>query len=458
MFLPFPSFLVKDIEVDFINYADSKDFQIIAEYLNETTTNITIRRIDTTNQEEGWNEHMEIFLNDNKGNTYQFNIGSCPHYFTKSQQIRLPQSFHPLQPSTIPSSTVWRPSYGNVPNHYPLDISLHEFNNLFNADMPHLPSSIFAVGIKDGGIYQHHDAHGGHPWTYEINLTINHMLSIALEMRPIPNFYFLICALDGYLEGHFPSNRHIPYTPPDKDEYRGKLSPYTPTEDTYPLLHKNHTILGQCVHPDTAHAIAMPDRYYFCLYRYNLYHSIHRGIPFNKKLSRIVFAGNERGNPKNYTKRRDIEINQREYFKSAAVPKDNIDCPQQIQREEMINYKYILDIDGNASTWDATAWKLNSGSIIFKTDSNWVQWFYEDYKPWIHYIPVQDDFADIQERFKWCEENQDKCEEIVKNAKQLFHTIYRHENVVKYTTNVINKLVSHTVGNPCCSGHQNSSP
>jgi hypothetical protein len=266
-----------------------------------------------------------------------------------------------------------------------------------------------------------------------------------MEMRPIPNFYFLICALDGYLEGHFPANRHLPYKPSNPDEYRGKLQPYIPEDQDkdqyYPLLHKNSTILGQCVHPDTAHTIAVPDRYYFCLNRYNLYHAIHRGVPFHQKKNQIVFAGNERGNPKNYTKRRDIQMNQREYFKSAHIAKDNIHCPQQIQREEMINYKYILDIDGNASTWDATAWKLNSGSVIFKTDSNWVQWFYDDYKPWTHYIPVNDDFSDIQEKFKWCEEHQAECEEIVKNAKKLFHTIYRHENVVKYTKKTIDHLV-----------------
>jgi hypothetical protein len=444
--MSFPSFLLHDIEIDFINYSESKDFQIVAEYLDEERANIIIKRIDTINPLHGWNENIEVFVNDNKGNTYQFNIGSSPNYFTKSQQTYFPQTFYPLKPSNIPTHTTWRTQYSDIPKHYPRDISLYEFNQLFNSDIIPLPSSIFAVGVKDGGIYQHHDAYGGHPWTYEIDLTINHILGIVLEMRPIPNFYFLICALDGYLEGHFPANRNLPYTPTNPDEYRGKLSPYIPEyieneENYYPLLHKNHIVLGQCVHPDTAHTIAMPDRYYFCLNRYNLYHSIHRGIPFHKKMNKIVFAGNERGNPKNYTKRRDISMNQREYFKSDHVPKDNIHCPHQIQREEMINYKYILDIDGNASTWDATAWKLNSGSVIFKTDSNWVQWFYDDYKPWTHYIPINDDFTDIQEKFKWCEENQLQCEEIVKNAKQLFHTIYKHENVVNYTTNVIKNIV-----------------
>jgi hypothetical protein len=172
-----------------------------------------------------------------------------------------------------------------------------------------------------------------------------------------------------------------------------------------------------------------------------LYRSIHRGIPFKNKISKIVYAGNNRGNKYNFTKRRDIEVSQRAYFSSNSVPKDNIDAPSHIERHDMINYKYVLDIDGNASTWDATAWKLNSGSVIFKTDSNWEQWFYKEFKPWVHYVPVADDFSDIQERYKWCEANPEKCEEMIRKAKELFQTIYRHENVLKYVCGLLDLLM-----------------
>jgi hypothetical protein len=107
----------------------------------------------------------------------------------------------------------------------------------------------------------------------------------------------------------------------------------------------------------------------------------------------------------------------------------------------MINYKYILDIDGNASTWDATAWKLNSGSVILKTESNWEQWFYKEYKPWVHYVPVADDFSDIQERYKWCEANPEKCEDMIRKAKELFQSIYRDENVLKYVRDLLDLLI-----------------
>jgi hypothetical protein len=136
-----------------------------------------------------------------------------------------------------------------------------------------------------------------------------------------------------------------------------------------------------------------------------------------------------------------MKMNQRQYFLSDAVDKTNIVCSESwIDKHEMVKYKYILDIDGRASTWDATAWKLNSGSVIFKVESIWRQWFYDEYLPWVHYIPVKNDFSDIHEKWRWCEENQDKCEEISKNAMDLFQKVYRYQNIVEHTIGVLKQL------------------
>ena len=37
------SFSLENIEIDYINYDGPKDFQIVAEYINETTANIIIK-------------------------------------------------------------------------------------------------------------------------------------------------------------------------------------------------------------------------------------------------------------------------------------------------------------------------------------------------------------------------------------------------------------------------------
>jgi len=438
--------LVENLEVDIVDYNGEKCFHVVAEYINETMCNILVKRIDTTDANSGWRENLHIFAHDHNGNSQKIRIGKSQKQLRMLLNVEFPFPFC-LVKSNKKLDDVWYKSYNRFPvnHHYIHHIDRDHFNRLFNTDIVHLPSSMFAIGMKDGGAYQYHDSYGGYPWSYEINRTIDYIIYAAFDKTPSKtprDFYCILCALDGYIEGCYPSERNIPKRV-GTDEYRGRGLIQLASDDTntYPVFHKQKYILAQSTHPDTAYTIPVPDRYYYELNQYNLYRSIHRGIPFKNKISKIVYAGNDRGNKYNFTKRRDIHVSQRAYFSSNSVPKENIDAPSHIERNDMINYKYILDIDGNASTWDATAWKLNSGSVIFKADSNWEQWFYDEYKPWVHYVPVADDFSDIQERYKWSEANQEKCEEMIRNAKALFQTIYRHENVLKYAHDLLDFLM-----------------
>jgi hypothetical protein len=44
-------------------------------------------------------------------------------------------------------------------------------------------------------------------------------------------------------------------------------------------------------------------------------------------------------------------------------------------------------------------------------------WFCESMlKPYVHYVPVKDDFSNLLEIKKWCDKNPKKCKEIIKNA------------------------------------------
>jgi len=436
--------LVENIDADIVDYVGEKCFQVLVEYINENMCNIHVKRLDGSN---GWDEDLHIFAHDHKGNSQKIRIGKSAN---KSLKILLNAEF-PLPcclvKSPIKLNDVWHKSYNRFPinHHYIHHVGREHFNQLFNTDIVNLPASMFAIGMKDGGAYQYHDSYGGYPWTYEINRTIDFIIYSAFDKTPNKtprDFYCVICALDGYIESCYPSERNIPKMV-GQDEYHGKalINNIKYDSNEYPVFHKQKYILAQSTHPDTAYTIAVPDRYYFQLNQYNLYRSIHRGVPFKNKISKIVYAGNDRGNKYNFTKRRDIDVSQRAYFSSSSVPKDNIHAPSHIERSDMINYKYILDIDGNSCTWDATAWKLNSGSVIFKTESNWEQWFYKEYLPWVHYVPIADDFSDIQEMYAWCEANQEKCEKMIRNAKELFQTIYMHENVLKYVNNLLDHLM-----------------
>ena len=69
-------------------------------------------------------------------------------------------------------------------------------------------------------------------------------------------------------------------------------------------------------------------------------------------------------------------------------------------------------------------WKLKSNSVVFMPKPKISSWLMEEtLLDGIHYIRVNDDFSDLQEKYEWCEKNQDACIEIINNAnKYFFHT------------------------------------
>lgn len=95
---------------------------------------------------------------------------------------------------------------------------------------------------------------------------------------------------------------------------------------------------------------------------------------------------------------------------------------------EQSNHKYILHIDGFTAAWRMSL-EMFTGSLILKVDSPWMEHFYHELKPWIHYVPIKADLSDLVQRILWCKENDDICEIIANNALN-----YARENFTKEKT------------------------
>lgn len=83
---------------------------------------------------------------------------------------------------------------------------------------------------------------------------------------------------------------------------------------------------------------------------------------------------------------------------------------------KILQNKYLLSIDGNDKA-SGINWNLASDSLVFMSPPKYESWLMESkLKPWIHYVPLEYDYSDLIEKYKWAESNQDKCIEIIKNA------------------------------------------
>jgi len=110
--------------------------------------------------------------------------------------------------------------------------------------------------------------------------------------------------------------------------------------------------------------------------------------------------------------------------------------------EEQLNYKYHLMIDGNTCAYSASGWKLFSNSLIFKTDSNSIQWYYNMLKPYVHYIPVRADLEDLVDKIHWATVHDEEAQAIARRARDfaLIHIVreqnmaYLYETLLDYST------------------------
>lgn len=76
--------------------------------------------------------------------------------------------------------------------------------------------------------------------------------------------------------------------------------------------------------------------------------------------------------------------------------------------------KFALDIDGNTNAWSNLFTRLLAGCCVIKIASpfGFRQWYYEELKPWQHFVPVRADLSDLLEKIDWCRMHDAQCAEI----------------------------------------------
>lgn len=92
-----------------------------------------------------------------------------------------------------------------------------------------------------------------------------------------------------------------------------------------------------------------------------------------------------------------------------------------IAPEHYLNSRYLIDIDGWANSWSGLFRKLLTGSTVLKVASpkGFRQWYYDRLVPWVNYVPVQADFADLDDAVAFVLENDDRAREIGEAGRRL---------------------------------------
>lgn len=108
---------------------------------------------------------------------------------------------------------------------------------------------------------------------------------------------------------------------------------------------------------------------------------------------------------------------------------------------QMSKHKYIISVEGNDKD-SGINWKLRSNSVVLMAKPTITSWLMESMlKPDVHYVQLADDFSDLREKIDWCNDNQDKCEEIISNAHEFMSQFQLEEQEKHIEESVIHNYL-----------------
>jgi len=81
-----------------------------------------------------------------------------------------------------------------------------------------------------------------------------------------------------------------------------------------------------------------------------------------------------------------------------------------------------------------------SGAVILLQETDMIYHFSSRLKPWIHYVPISMTAADLPEKIRWLQNNDDKARQLARNARNFGLSYLRLEDYYCYTAYLLKKL------------------
>lgn len=95
---------------------------------------------------------------------------------------------------------------------------------------------------------------------------------------------------------------------------------------------------------------------------------------------------------------------------------------ESVNEEMWSKNRGIIEIDGNVNAW-GNRWRMVTGSLVFRIESNFTNAYLVCQRPWVHYIPLQSNLSDLVKSTALIRSNSSrvvsKLQTIADNAKKL---------------------------------------
>jgi hypothetical protein len=175
-------------------------------------------------------------------------------------------------------------------------------------------------------------------------------------------------------------------------------------------------------------------------YEYGYHWSILKNFQdnhnWNNKIDSVCWRGNHvTALNKKYNRRQFVEKYYNKYdiaFTTKHTDDYTVAHPELFKntmtQDEQLKYKYLICLEGN-DVGTSLKWQLSSNSIVLMAKPTIEGWLMEGLlEPYVHYVPLKDDFSDLDEIVEWCKDNDNMCKEISLNARKYMSQFMNEED------------------------------
>lgn len=108
--------------------------------------------------------------------------------------------------------------------------------------------------------------------------------------------------------------------------------------------------------------------------------------------------------------------------------------------KDQLTFKYILMLEGN-DVATGLKWQLVSNSVVFMAKPTTVSWLMEDVLvPFVHYVPLKDDYSNIIEMVHWARNNDEKCKWISAQATEYMQRLWMSDRAKRENEEIKKKM------------------
>lgn len=135
------------------------------------------------------------------------------------------------------------------------------------------------------------------------------------------------------------------------------------------------------------------------------------------------------------------DINQCEDAETSAQIRAHVGVRPREPFSRCFQHKYLYDIEGNSYS-SRLAPFLVSGSVIFKHRPVYDEFFFPWLEAGVHYVPMSDEFDDLEEQVEWARRMDHRLPRIADNARRLAANCLTREFAERYMMNLLTQYAA----------------